>query len=132
MAETQGAKVEFILPRLTTIAYQGLRAFIAPAANLWFVQRREFFRVSALHPAYFYAEPKMPDKRIRFRLFDLSLGGMGALMDAPKPEGLVEGRFSQLSWIWADGRFWLTRSLIAISRLSGGGQQKRKPLPPRD
>jgi c-di-GMP-binding flagellar brake protein YcgR len=34
----------------------------------------------------------MPDKKeIRFRLFDLSLGGMGALMDTPKPDGLVEG-----------------------------------------
>ena len=30
MAETQGAKVEFVLPRLTSIAYQGLPAFIAP------------------------------------------------------------------------------------------------------
>lgn len=48
MAETQGAKVEFVLPRLTTIAYQGLPAFIAPLpANLWFVQRREYFRISA-------------------------------------------------------------------------------------
>lgn len=30
MAETQGAKVEFILPRLTTIVYRGLPAFITP------------------------------------------------------------------------------------------------------
>ena len=99
MAETQGAKVEFVLPRLTTIAYQGLPAFITPLpANLWFVQRREYFRISApLHPAYF-CKAKMPDKKeIRFRLFDLSLGGMGAVMDMPKPEGLVEGmRFSQI------------------------------------
>lgn len=33
MAETQGAKVEFVLPRLTTIAYRGLPAFIAPPAR---------------------------------------------------------------------------------------------------
>ena len=119
MAETQGAKVEFVLPRLTTIAYQGLPAFIAPLpANLWFVQRREFFRISApLHPAYF-CKAKMPDKKeIRFRLFDLSLGGMGALMDTPKPEGLVEGmRFSQIELDMGGwGRFWFDAQLIAIS-----------------
>ena len=119
MAETQGAKVEFILPRLTTIVYQGLPAFITPLpANLWFVQRREYFRISApLHPAYF-CKAKMPDKKeIRFRLFDLSLGGMGALMDMPKPEGLVEGmRFSQIELDMGGwGRFWFDAQLIAIS-----------------
>lgn len=119
MAETQGAKVEFILPRLTTIVYQGLPAFITPLpANLWFVQRREYFRISApLHPAYF-CKAKMPDKKeIRFRLFDLSLGGMGALMDMTKPEGLVEGmRFSQIELDMGGwGRFWFDAQLIAIS-----------------
>ena len=100
MAETQGAKVEFVLPRLTTIAYQGLPAFSAP-----------------LHPAYF-CKAKMPDKKeIRFRLFDLSLGGMGALMDTPKPERLVEGmRFSQIELDMGGwGRFWFDAQLIAIS-----------------
>ena len=83
MAETQGAKVEFVLSRLELSEYQGLPAFVTPLpTNLWFVQRREYFRISApLHPAYF-CKAKMPDKKeIRFRLFDLSLGGMGALMD---------------------------------------------------
>lgn len=99
MAETQGAKVEFVLSRLELSEYQGLPAFVTPLpTNLWFVQRREYFRISApLHPAYF-CKAKMPDKKeIRFRLFDLSLGGMGALMDTPKPDGLVEGmRFTQI------------------------------------
>ncbi len=60
----------------------------------------------------------MPDKKeIRFRLFDLSLGGMGALMDTPKPEGLVEGmRFSQIELDMGGwGRFWFDAQLIAIS-----------------
>ena len=86
--------------------------------NLWFVQRREYFRISApLHPAYF-CKAKMPDKKeIRFRLFDLSLGGMGALMDTPKPEGLVEGmRFTQIELDMAGwGRFYFDAQLIAIS-----------------
>ena len=86
--------------------------------NLWFVQRREYFRISApLHPAYF-CKAKMPDKKeIRFRLFDLSLGGMGALMDTPKPDGLVEGmRFTQIELDMGGwGRFYFDAQLIAIS-----------------
>ncbi len=82
-AETQGAKVEFTLPGLAAGDFQALPAFITSLPDsLWFVQRREYFRISApLHPAYF-CKAKMPDKsEIRFRLFDLSLGGMGALLD---------------------------------------------------
>lgn len=119
MAETQGAKVEFVLPRLAPSVYQGLPAFTSSLPlNLWFVQRREYFRISApLHPAYF-CKAKMPDKKeIRFRLFDLSLGGMGALMDVPKPDGLVEGmRFTQIELdMGGFGRFWFDAQLIAIS-----------------
>jgi len=119
MAETQGAKVEFVLPRLSPSVYQGLPAFTSSLPlNLWFVQRREYFRISApLHPAYF-CKAKMPDKKeIRFRLFDLSLGGMGALMDVPKPDGLVEGmRFTQIELdMGGFGRFWFDAQLIAIS-----------------
>ena len=64
MAETQGAKVEFVMPRLELNEYQGLPAFVTPLpTNLWFVQRREYFRISApLHPAYF-CKAKMPDKK---------------------------------------------------------------------
>lgn len=118
-AETQGAKVEFVLPRLEPSVFQGLPAFTSSLpTNLWFIQRREYFRISApLHPAYF-CKAKMPNKKeIRFRLFDLSLGGMGALLDTPKPDGLVEGmRFSQIELdMGGFGRFWFDAQLIAIS-----------------
>ncbi|WP_395300358.1 flagellar brake protein [Enterobacter sp. ECC-175] len=118
-AETQGAKVEFVLPRLEPSVFQGLPAFTSSLpTNLWFIQRREYFRISApLHPAYF-CKAKMPNKNeIRFRLFDLSLGGMGALLDTPKPDGLVEGmRFSQIELdMGGFGRFWFDAQLIAIS-----------------
>ncbi len=66
--------------------------------TLWFVQRREYFRISALASLLLYfVVPKMPDKKqIRFRLLTFP-GGMGALMDTPKPDGLVEGmRFTQI------------------------------------
>lgn len=119
LAETMGAKVEFVVPKVEQITYQNLPAFKMPLPDsLWFIQRREYFRISApLHPAYF-CKAKMPDKReFRFRLFDLSLGGMGALMDTARPEGLVEGmRFSQIELDMGGwGRFYFDAQLIAIS-----------------
>lgn len=118
-AETQGAKVEFTLDQLTRGEYQQLPAFItALPPELWFVQRREYFRISApLHPPY-YCQAKMPDDNtLRFRLFDLSLGGMGALLEATKPAGLTEGmRFSQIELNMGQwGVFHFDAQLISIS-----------------
>lgn len=117
-AETQGAKVEFTLPGLAAGDYQALPAFISPLPDsLWFIQRREYFRISApLHPAYF-CKALMPDKReLRFRLFDLSLGGMGALLDGELPAGLQTGmRFAQVELDMASwGQFYFDAQLIAI------------------
>ncbi len=52
IAETQGAKVEFTLPQLKKGEYQRLPAFISTLPpSLWFIQRREYFRIGApLHP----------------------------------------------------------------------------------
>ena len=48
IAETQGAKVEFTLPQLKKGEYQQLPAFISSLPpSLWFVQRREYFRIGA-------------------------------------------------------------------------------------
>jgi len=119
-AETQGAKVEFTLPTLHSGDYQALPAFISELPeSLYFIQRREYFRINApLHPAYF-CKAKMPDKKteLRFRLFDLSLGGMGALLDGTVPEGLQAGmRFSQIELDMASwGQFYFDAQLIAIS-----------------
>lgn len=117
-AETQGAKVEFTLAQLITGEFQDLPAFISPLPQtLWFIQRREFFRIIApLHPAYF-CKAQMPDKRLlRFRLCDLSLGGMGALLEGELPEGLQTGmRFSQIELDMASwGQFYFDAQLIAI------------------
>lgn len=119
IAETQGAKVEFTLPKLASGEYLGLPAFVTPLpATLWFVQRREYFRIPApLHPAY-VCKAKMPDRsEIHLRLFDLSLGGMGALMDTTKTTGLVEGmRFSQIELNMGNwGVFHFDAQLISIS-----------------
>jgi len=117
-AETHGAKVEFTLTKLSTGDFQALPAFITPLPEtLWFIQRREYFRISApLHPAYF-CKALMPDKsEIRFRLFDLSLGGMGALLDGEAPTTLQPGmRFSKVELDMASwGQFYFDAQLIAI------------------
>ncbi|AHJ73573.1 flagellar brake protein YcgR [Kosakonia sacchari] len=117
-AETHGAKVEFTLTKLSAGDFQALPAFITPLPEtLWFIQRREYFRISApLHPAYF-CKALMPDKsEIRFRLFDLSLGGMGALLDGEAPTALQPGmRFSKVELDMASwGQFYFDAQLIAI------------------
>ncbi|CAM6782875.1 Cyclic di-GMP-binding flagellar brake protein FlgZ/YcgR, contains PilZNR(YcgR) and PilZ domains [Citrobacter freundii] len=119
IAETQGAKVEFTLPQLKKGEYQQLPAFISSLPpSLWFVQRREYFRIGApLHPPY-RCTAKMPDNStLCFRLFDLSLGGMGGLLETAKSEGLVEGiRFAQVELNMEQwGVYHVDAQLISIS-----------------
>ncbi|MGB7801443.1 flagellar brake protein YcgR [Buttiauxella sp.] len=118
-AETEGAKVEFTLPELKPVSYLNLPAFHTPIPSaLWFVQRREYFRIPApLHPYYLCNTTLQNGDPFQFRLCDLSLGGMGALVDGPLPEGLKEGmRFSQVEidlvqW----GKFHFDMQLITLS-----------------
>lgn len=119
VAETNGAKIEFSVEQMQVADFQGLPAFVMPTPpSLWFIQRREFFRIPApLHPAY-YGVATLPDKTaLHFRLVDLSLGGMGALLDAPPPECLQCGM--ELKEIELDmgewGRFRFDVQLLAIS-----------------
>ncbi|ENL8589592.1 flagellar brake protein YcgR [Salmonella enterica] len=98
IAETQGAKVEFTLPQLVTGEYQRLPAFITPLpSSLWFVQRREYFRIGApLYPPYY---------------------GVTTLPESAIPDGLTEGaRFSQVELNMGQwGIFHVDAQLIAIS-----------------
>ena len=119
VAETYGAKIEFTVPRMQVENYQGLPAFVMPTPPaVWCIQRREYFRIPApLYPPY-YGCAVLPDKStLRFRLFDLSLGGMGALLDAAPPEMLAPGM--ELREIELDmgqwGRFRFDVQLLAIS-----------------
>ena len=118
-AETQGAKIEFTVPKVTGGQFLDLPAFTMPVPpQLWFVQRREFFRIAApMHPIY-YCKAKLPDNReIRFRLCDLSLGGMGALMDEAPPESLKAGLM--LPQVELDmgqwGKFYFDAQLLSVS-----------------
>lgn len=98
-AETHGAKVEFSLDSLEKTTFDGLPAFSAPLpALLWQIQRREFFRISVPLEPTFYCHSEWPNgKKVRFRLQDLSLGGIGVLVDEPLPDGLNSGdKFKKL------------------------------------
>lgn len=92
-AETYGAKVEFSLASLERVEFEGLPAFSAPLPELlWQIQRREFFRVCAPMEPQFWCHTVWPDgRKTRLRLQDLSLGGLGVLVDEPLPDGLQNG-----------------------------------------
>jgi len=121
-AETHGAKVEFSLQGLTRIDYEGLPAFAAPLPELvWQIQRREFFRVNAPMEPVFYCHTEWPDgRKARFRLQDLSLGGIGVLLDEPLPEGLTRGDdFKKLRVELGEyGQFEVTAKLLHIGERS--------------
>ncbi|WP_054180584.1 flagellar brake protein YcgR [Trabulsiella odontotermitis] len=118
-AETKGAKVEFTLPKLDTIDYLSLPAFTAPVpSSLWFVQRREFFRISAPMQPVYLCTVRLPDNsELRCRLCDLSLGGMGALLEGKTTAGLQVGmQIPQLELDMGDwGKFQFDAQLIAIT-----------------
>lgn len=118
-AETHGAKVEFTLEKLQTSTWQDLPAFISPLpASLWFIQRREFFRINTpAHPPY-YCRFTLPDKSgFSGMLQDISLGGMGILANQGLPEGLLPGMmFPQVEIDMQDwGIFTFDAQLLAIS-----------------
>ncbi|EOC0417475.1 flagellar brake protein [Cronobacter malonaticus] len=118
-AEAQGAKVEFNLPALNVGEFQNLPAFVAPLPEaVWFVQRREHFRITAPVQPQFYSLARMPDgKLFRGRLQDLSLGGMGTLLEGTLPEGLEAGmQFSPLELDLLEwGKFRVDAQLLTIS-----------------
>lgn len=119
IAETDGAKVEFIMPKMQAVNYLNLPAFHAPLPlALWFVQRREYFRITAPLQPYYHCSTTLPDgSPLQFRLCDLSLGGMGALLEGPLPEGLSAGmRFSQVEMDLVQwGKFHFDMQLITLS-----------------
>lgn len=121
-AETYGAKIEFTLAALTLVEYEGLPAFSAPLpACAWQIQRREFFRINAPLEPVFWCYTRWPDgSPARFRLQDLSLGGVGVLPEGPLPEGLTRGnKFSQLRVELGEfGQFEVTAELLHIGERS--------------
>lgn len=93
VAEPAGAKVEFTSGQAHEIRWQNLPTFsceIPP--ELYFIQRREYFRVNIpLQPTY-VCSGKFPDASVfRFRLKDISLGGVGLHVDKVMPLAIESG-----------------------------------------
>jgi c-di-GMP-binding flagellar brake protein YcgR len=134
-AETQGAKVEFSLSGLQQVTYEGLPAFRAPLPELvWQIQRREFFRVSAPMEPVFWCHSEWPDgNKVRFRLQDLSLGGIGVLVDEKLPEGLSQGdSFKHLRVELGEyGHFEVTAQLLHIGERSTVTSKNETRITPR-
>lgn len=134
-AETQGAKVEFSLAALERTTFDGLPAFSAPLPELlWQIQRREFFRISAPLEPTFYCHSEWPNgKKVRFRLQDLSLGGIGVLVDEALPDGLNSGdKFNKLRVELGEyGQFEVGAQLLHIGERSVVSSKNETRVTPR-
>ncbi len=92
-AEMQGGKVSFTLDGVKPITYEQKPAFSAPLPKrLWFMQRRQYFRINTPGWPLYYGEVALASQPpLRFRLCDLSLGGVGAVADSRVPESIKPG-----------------------------------------
>ncbi|PNS13288.1 flagellar brake protein [Mixta theicola] len=92
-AEMKGAKVEFSLEQLHEAHFGGLPAFSTPLpSELLQIQRREYFRISAPLDPVFYCHASWPEGgKARLRLQDISLGGIGVLVEGEMPGNLASG-----------------------------------------
>ncbi|ANI29504.1 flagellar brake protein [Yersinia entomophaga] len=79
IAEPAGAKIEFSCTTQTEITYFGLPAFSSPIPDsLYFIQRREYFRINIPQWPPFYCTGKFPNgTAFKHTLTDISLGGVG-------------------------------------------------------
>ncbi|RPH29225.1 flagellar brake protein [Buttiauxella warmboldiae] len=118
-AENHGAKIEFSLPQLQVTHYLNLPAFSSSLpSSLRFIQRREYFRIEAPLQATFHGSTKFDDGiPFIFPLRDISLGGVGALLDKELPTALQEGQcFEQVELDFASfGKLCLNMQLVTIS-----------------
>ncbi|NMP28339.1 flagellar brake protein [Rahnella sp. SAP-1] len=85
IAEPAGAKVEFSCGRITETLFESLPTFSCEIpAELYFIQRREYFRVNIpLHAAYTCQGKFDDENNFDLKLKDISLGGLGLHVDHP-------------------------------------------------
>ncbi len=118
-AETQGAKVEFTVEQLQQSEYLQLPAFITVPPPPYGLYNDADISASPPHSIrLIFARPNWRiTSTLRFRLYDLSLGGMGAFMETAKPAELQEGmRFAQIEVNMGQwGVFHFDAQLISIS-----------------
>jgi flagellar brake protein len=92
-AQPDGVKVEFATGGARETRYEGRPAFEADFPEvLFYVQRREFFRVDAPIIDPYICTGRLPDGgTFRFELHDLSLGGVGMRTTDPRVADLPMG-----------------------------------------
>lgn len=78
-ASPEGVRVEFSTVTPTETRFEGLAAFEAPFPEiLFYMQRREYFRVDAPILDPYFCRGLLPDgDTFRFEIHDISLGGIG-------------------------------------------------------
>ncbi len=93
VAEPTGAKVEFACGQVRQVTYEGLPTFtcdIPPV--LYFIQRREYFRVNVHWLPDYRCSGKLPDaSEFAYRVRDISLGGLGLEIDGTTPPEMASG-----------------------------------------
>ncbi|CUU23750.1 Flagellar brake protein YcgR [Duffyella gerundensis] len=133
--DMQGARIEFSLTAFTVGEWENMPAFIAPLPEqLLKIQRREYFRISAPLEPVFWCHTRWPDgKPARFRLQDLSLGGMGVLLDEPLPDGLNGGEIMKNMRVELGeyGQFELDAQLLHVGERSTVSKKNETRVTPR-
>ncbi|PIJ49220.1 flagellar brake protein [Erwinia sp. OLTSP20] len=134
-ADAQGARIELTLGSLSHVSYDNLPAFSADLPDqLLAIQRRQFFRVHLPFEPIFWCTCLWPDGSTqRFRLHDLSLGGIGVLCNSPPPPGLSPGELvKNLRVDMGDyGQFQMDVQLISIGQRSVISSKNERRVTPR-
>lgn len=93
VAEPTGAKVEFSCSKVRQVTFEGLPTFtcdIPPV--LYFIQRREYFRVNVPWLPDYHCSGTLPDAtEFAYRVRDISLGGLGLEIDGITPPEITSG-----------------------------------------
>lgn len=134
-ADIMGARVEFMLEKLELDSYDAGPAFIASLPELLKkFQRREFFRISVPLEPTFWCHTHWPDgKAVRFRLQDLSLGGIAVLADKPLPESVSSGDTVKKMRVELGqyGQFELDAQLLHVGEYSSVNRKNETRTLPR-
>ena len=93
VAEPAGAKVEFACGKVRQVTYDGLPTFICDIPPvLYFIQRREYFRVSVPWLPDYRCSGKLADASdFAYRVRDISLGGLGLEIDGTTLPEIASG-----------------------------------------
>jgi len=116
-ASPEGVRVEFSTPTPTETRFEGLAAFEATFPEvLYYVQRREYFRVDAPILDPYFCRGQLPEgETFRFEIHDISLGGIGLRTADERVVELPMGATLQDVEVNLNGHGTLTLDLELVS-----------------